>query len=64
MSLSFDNFPFIIIHLACIGVDIGASIVEYVIAQVGCSGKTITDFTTTSPVGLTKSAIQNPSTGD
>lgn len=36
---------------------------ETVIAQVGCAGKTIVEFTTSSPIGLTKSAIINPSTG-
>jgi hypothetical protein len=34
-----------------------------VIAQVGCTGKTITEFTTSSPIGLIKSSIINPSTG-
>jgi hypothetical protein len=36
---------------------------ETVIAQVGCTGKTITEFTTSSPIGLIKSSITNPSTG-
>ena len=36
---------------------------ETVIAQIGCSGKTIVEFTTSSPIGLIKSAIMNPSTG-
>ena len=48
---------------ACIGTPIGSNVTEFVIAQVGCSGKSIIDFTTTSPVGLRKTAIQNPSTG-
>ena len=48
---------------ACIGTPIGSNVTEYVIAQIGCTGKSITEFTTNSPVGLTKSAIQNPSTG-
>ena len=49
--------------LACIGVDVGQNITEYVVVQVGCTGKTIIDFVTSTPVGMTKSAIQNPSTG-
>lgn len=36
---------------------------ETVIAQIGCVGKTIVEFTTSSPIGLIKSAIMNPSTG-
>ncbi|CAF4481507.1 unnamed protein product [Rotaria sp. Silwood2] len=36
---------------------------ETVIAQVGCPGKSIVEFTTSSPIGLIKSAIINPSTG-
>jgi len=34
-----------------------------VIAEVGCPGKTIKEFTTSSPTGLIKTAIENPSTG-
>ena len=49
--------------VACIGVPIGATITEYVIAEVGCTGKTIIEFVTNSPIGMTKSIIQNPSTG-
>ncbi|CAF2851074.1 unnamed protein product [Rotaria sp. Silwood2] len=48
---------------ACIGTPIGSNVTEYVIAQIGCTGKTIIDFTSSSPVGMTKSTIQNPSTG-
>ncbi|CAF1317920.1 unnamed protein product [Rotaria sp. Silwood1] len=48
---------------ACIGTPIGSNVTEYVIAQVYCPGKTITDFVTSSPVGLRKSTIQNPSSG-
>ncbi|CAF3771940.1 unnamed protein product [Rotaria sordida] len=48
---------------ACIGTPIGSTVSEYVIAQIGCSGKTIIDFTSSSPVGMTKSTIENPSTG-
>jgi hypothetical protein len=36
---------------------------ETVIAQVGCAGKTIVEFTTSSPTGLIKTNIINPSTG-
>jgi hypothetical protein len=36
---------------------------ETVIAQVGCPGKNISQFTTSSPIGLLQSAITNPSTG-
>ena len=50
--------------IACIGTPIGANVTEYVIAEVGCPGKYIADFVTNSPVGLTKSTIQNPSTGE
>ena len=48
---------------ACIGVDVGQNITEYVIVQVGCPGKTIIDFVSSTPIGMTKSGIQNPSTG-
>ncbi|CAF3285324.1 unnamed protein product [Rotaria sp. Silwood2] len=48
---------------ACIGTQIGSNVTEYVIAQIGCTGKTIVDFVSSSPVGMTKSTIQNPSTG-
>ena len=43
--------------------DVGQNITEFVVVQVGCPGKTIIDFITSTPVGMTKSAIQNPSTG-
>ena len=36
---------------------------ETIIAQVGCPGKTIPEFITSSPMGLIKTAISNPSTG-
>ncbi|CAF3566661.1 unnamed protein product [Rotaria sp. Silwood1] len=48
---------------ACVGTPIGSNVTEYVTVQVYCSGKTITDFVTSSPVGLTKSSIQNPTSG-
>ena len=49
--------------IACIGTPNAANVTEYVIAEVGCVGKTIIDFVSNSPVGLRKSTIQNPSTG-
>jgi hypothetical protein len=36
---------------------------ETVIAQVNCPGKSIIDFMTSSPLGMTTTAIVNPSTG-
>ena len=56
-NLSFSN------DLACIGVDVGQNITEYVIAEIGCAGKIVKDFTSSTPVGMIKSTIQNPSTG-
>ena len=49
--------------LACIGVHVGQNITEYVIVQVGCTGKTIIDMVTSSPIGLLKSNLVNQSTG-
>jgi hypothetical protein len=49
--------------LACIGTPIGSNVTEYVVVQVYCPGKTIIDFITSSPIGLIKSTIQNPSSG-
>ncbi|UJR14593.1 hypothetical protein I4U23_001588 [Adineta vaga] len=46
---------------ACIGTPIGSNVTEYVIVQVFCAGKTITDFVSSTPVGMTKSVILNPS---
>lgn len=43
--------------LACIGTPIGTSVTENVIVQVYCPGKSIVDLITSSPVGLTQSAI-------
>ncbi|CAM4803939.1 unnamed protein product [Rotaria magnacalcarata] len=43
---------------AYIGTPIGTNVTEYVIAQVGCTGKTIIDFTSSSPVGMTKRIYQ------
>ncbi|UJR08422.1 hypothetical protein I4U23_012692 [Adineta vaga] len=48
---------------ACIGTPIGSNVTEYVIVQVYCPGKAIVDFVSSSPVGMTKSAILNPSPG-
>lgn len=39
------------------------STTETVVAEVTCTGKTIVEFVTSSPIGLRKSAILNPSTG-
>lgn len=44
---------------ACIGTPIGSNVTEYVIAEVYCSGKTIIDFVTSSPVGMKKTSIIN-----
>lgn len=51
-------------NLACIGIQPGVLVTEKVIAQVGCLGKSIIEFVTSSPIGMTKSVIQNPSTGE
>ncbi|UJR07378.1 hypothetical protein I4U23_011664 [Adineta vaga] len=48
---------------ACIGVLVGANVTEYVTIQVYCPGKSIIDYVSSVPVGMTKSAILNPSTG-
>ncbi|CAF4482311.1 unnamed protein product [Rotaria socialis] len=48
---------------SCVGTPIGSTATEYVIAQVGCNRKTIINFTFSSPIGMTKGTIQNPSTG-
>ena len=42
---------------------IGVFVNETVIAQIGCSGKTIIDFTTSSPAGMSKTTIMNTSPG-
>ncbi|CAF4660911.1 unnamed protein product, partial [Rotaria sp. Silwood2] len=44
-------------NLACIGTPISALTNETVIAQVNCANKTIIDFTTSSPIGMKKTAI-------
>lgn len=49
------------LFLACIGTPIGSNVTEYVIVEVYCSNKTIIEFITSSPVGMEKSAILNPS---
>ncbi|UJR07471.1 hypothetical protein I4U23_011760 [Adineta vaga] len=48
---------------ACIGVLVGENITEIVITQVYCPGKSIVEYVSSVPVGMTKSAITNPSTG-
>jgi hypothetical protein len=42
---------------ACIRILIGSNVTEYVTAQVFCQGKNITDFVTSSPIGMKKSQI-------
>ncbi|UJR14633.1 hypothetical protein I4U23_001627 [Adineta vaga] len=46
---------------ACIGTPIGSNVTEYVIVQTFCPGQTIVNFVSSAPVGMTKSAILNPS---
>ncbi|CAF0791008.1 unnamed protein product [Adineta ricciae] len=46
---------------ACIGVPYGVQLNETVIVQTFCPGQTIVDFVTSSPYGMTHSAISNPS---
>ncbi|CAF1676988.1 unnamed protein product, partial [Adineta ricciae] len=47
---------------ACIGVPIGVQLNETIIIQTYCPGQTIVDLVTSSPYGMTHSAINNPST--
>ncbi len=69
----------LLLFLACIGVPIGiiandhflisntyilgVQLTETVIVQTYCSGDSIVDFVTSSPIGMTHSAISNPSPG-
>ncbi|CAF3416628.1 unnamed protein product [Rotaria sp. Silwood1] len=46
---------------ACVGVDIGQTVVEQAIFTVGCSGVTLTDVITTSPPGMTRGTITQSS---
>ncbi|CAF1669263.1 unnamed protein product, partial [Adineta ricciae] len=48
---------------ACIGVMPNDNVTERVVVQVNCPGKSIVDFISTVPRGITKSSILNPSTG-
>ncbi|UJR24422.1 hypothetical protein I4U23_005798 [Adineta vaga] len=48
---------------ACIGTPVGSNVTEYVIVQTFCPGQTITNFITSTPIGMKKSAILNPSPG-
>ncbi|UJR11942.1 hypothetical protein I4U23_016120 [Adineta vaga] len=48
---------------ACIGVLVGDNITEYVTIQVYCPGKSITEYVSSVPVGMQKSAIINPRPG-
>ncbi|CAF4199332.1 unnamed protein product [Rotaria sordida] len=47
----------------CIGVPYDVQLTETVIVQTYCTGQTIVDFVTSSPIGMTHSAITNPSSG-
>ncbi|UJR18699.1 hypothetical protein I4U23_005606 [Adineta vaga] len=47
----------------CIGIAPGDNITEIVVAQVICPGKSIVKFISSTPIGMKKSNIQNPSTG-
>jgi hypothetical protein len=42
---------------------LGVQLTETVIVQVYCTGDSIVDFVTSSPIGMTHSAISNPSPG-
>ncbi|CAF1517940.1 unnamed protein product, partial [Adineta ricciae] len=46
---------------ACIGTPIGSNVTEYVVVQTYCPGQTIVNFVSSSPIGMKKSAILNPS---
>ncbi|CAM4758674.1 unnamed protein product [Rotaria magnacalcarata] len=48
---------------ACIGVPINVQLNETIIVQTYCTGQTIVDFVTSSPIGMVHSAISNPSSG-
>ncbi|CAF4441729.1 unnamed protein product [Rotaria sp. Silwood2] len=47
---------------ACVGVDIGQTVVEQAIFTVGCSGVTLSDVLTTSPPGMTRGTVTQSST--
>ncbi|CAF0784749.1 unnamed protein product [Adineta steineri] len=46
---------------ACIGVPVGVQLNETIEIQTYCPGQTIVDLVTSSPTGMTHSAISNPS---
>ncbi|CAF1102277.1 unnamed protein product [Adineta steineri] len=46
---------------ACIGVPIGVQLTETITIETYCPGQTIVDLVTSSPIGMTHSAISNPS---
>ncbi|CAF0814037.1 unnamed protein product [Adineta steineri] len=46
---------------ACIGVPYGVQLTETIEIQTYCPGQTIVDLVTSSPIGMTHSAISNPS---
>ncbi|CAF1122378.1 unnamed protein product [Adineta steineri] len=48
---------------ACIGVPVGVPLTETIEIQTYCPGQTIVDLVTSSPIGMTHSAISNPSPG-
>ncbi|CAF1525491.1 unnamed protein product [Adineta ricciae] len=48
---------------ACIGVMPGDNVTLRVVVEVYCTGKSIVDFISTVPRGVTKSGISNPTTG-
>ncbi|CAF3370210.1 unnamed protein product [Rotaria socialis] len=48
---------------ACIGVPYNVQLTERIVVQTYCTGQTIVDFVTSSPIGMLHSAIGNPSSG-
>ena len=52
-------FPFLMSKTYILGVQL----TETVIVQIYCAGDSIVDFVTSSPYGMTHSAISNPSAG-
>ncbi|CAF1282274.1 unnamed protein product, partial [Adineta steineri] len=46
---------------ACIGVPVGVQLNETIVIETYCPGQTIVDLVTSSPIGMTHSAISNPS---
>ena len=54
-----DAFSFLIFTIYVLGVQLN----ETVEIQTYCPGQTIIDIVTSSPIGMTHSAISNPSPG-